>query len=288
MIDHVTNSLQSKINGLKNLPALPEASIRILDAVNDPDVEIEKLVEVLSLSPALVARFLGLANSAYFGQPRHIKDLRSAIIQVLGLRLVRSLAVGVVLNVQLDASKCKNFDTRYFWLHSLMTAVTAQKLAAGSRIEDISPATVYTSGLLLHIGLLVMAYLFPEELDEVLSTESKSYLAINEALSLQLGLSHYQIGYLLLNKWQLPDIYQDVLRRFDEVDWTGYSARLLSILRASQQICCALLEGHGKDDDQLELIADAAELSLELVRKVFYEIRDSQENIEKLARVLGS
>lgn len=124
-------AVQIQINKLKNLPALPEASVKILEAINDPEISIEKLANVLSLSPGLVARLLGLANSAYFGQTRPIKDLRTAIVQVLGLQLVKSLTVGIVLNVQIDTSQCKNFDSKSFWLHSLLTAMAAQKITRG-------------------------------------------------------------------------------------------------------------------------------------------------------------
>ena len=132
MNDEIRQSIQLKINRLKSLPALPEASVKILEAIQNPDISIEQLAEVLALSPGLVARLLGLANSAYFGQARQIKDLRTAIVQVLGLQLAKSLTVGIVLNVQIDANRCKGFDTHAFWMHSLLTAMAAQKLVAFS------------------------------------------------------------------------------------------------------------------------------------------------------------
>jgi HD-like signal output (HDOD) protein len=213
---NATRSINSQINRLKNLPALPEASVKILEAINDPDISIEKLVDVLSLSPALVARLLGLANSAYFSQHRTIDNLHTAIVQVLGLTLVKSLAVGVILNVQLNPSKCKNFDTQSFWQLSLMTAVIAQKLSAASPPSKIASATFYTGGLLLHIGILVVAFLFPDELDKILRQQPKNYAELGCDINQVLGLSHYEIGYMLLNKWQLPDVYQNLLHRFNQ------------------------------------------------------------------------
>jgi hypothetical protein len=57
-----------------------------------------------------VGRLLGLANSAYFGCTTEITDLRVAIIRVLGLNLVRSLTIGVLLNMELDTRKCSQFN----------------------------------------------------------------------------------------------------------------------------------------------------------------------------------
>ena len=117
MNEKLNHALFLQINKLKNLPALPEASTRILDAINDPEIPIEQLAEVLSLSPSVVARLLGLANSAYFGQSRTISSLPTAIFQVLGLDLVKTLTLGIILNVQFDTRKCQSFDTKYFWMN---------------------------------------------------------------------------------------------------------------------------------------------------------------------------
>lgn len=289
MVESVTHSMQVQINRLKNLPALPEASLKILEAVNDPDIDIERLVEVLSLSPALVARFLGLANAAYFGQSRQINDLHSAIVRVLGLQLVKSLAIGVVLNVQLDVSKCRRFDAHYFWVHSLLMAITAQKLAVASRFEALPTATVYTGGLLLHIGILVAAYLVPDVVDKALSTENTGYLDINDELTLALGISHFELGYLLLNKWQLPNVYQNLLHHYagqNLVDDDAHDLRCLFI--ASQHICSLLLDSPDEQADRLEELAQETHLAVDVLRKVFSEMSGNKENIEKMAEVLGS
>ncbi|OAI17767.1 hypothetical protein A1359_05655 [Methylomonas lenta] len=287
MNTHATLSINSQINRLKNLPALPEASVKILEAINDPDVSIEKLVDVLSLSPALVARLLGLANSAYFSQQRTIDNLRTAIVQVLGLNLVKSLAVGVVLNVQLDPGKCKNFDTQAFWQLSLMTAVIAQKLSAAGTSSEISSATFYTGGLLLHIGILVVAFLFPDELDRILLEQPKNYAELDREINQTLGLSHYEIGYILLNKWQLPDVYQNLLHRFNQKNLSAEDASLIYLLQASQAMSGLVLDGED-DDADLEHIASQAKLPLELTVKIFYQMIENKDNIQSLAIALGS
>ena len=280
----IRKSVQLQINRLKSLPALPEASVKILEAINDPDISIEKLSEVLALSPGLVARLLGLANSAYFGQSRQIKDLRTAIIQVLGLQLVKSLTVGIVLNVQIDTSECKSFDTESFWMHSLLTAMGAQKLFAESRFDTATVSTIYTSGLLLHIGLLAIVYLFPKDMDEVLASKQKDYLELSKAITGYFGISHYQLGYMLLSKWQLPDVYQMVLRHFEDIELTWDESEQLRLLHASQQICGLLLDEKIEEpEEKLLQIAEHSLLPIDDLTNVFYELSGKKEDIQKLA-----
>ncbi|MDD2740340.1 MAG: HDOD domain-containing protein [Methylomonas lenta] len=284
---NATRSINSQINGLKTLPALPEASVKILEAINDPDISIEKLVDVLSLSPALTARLLGLANSAYFSPQRTIDNLHTAIVQVLGLNLVKSLAMGIVFNVQLDPGKCKNFDTQSFWQLSLMTAVIAQKLSAASPSSEITSATFYTGGLLLHIGILVVAFLFPDELDRILRQQPKNYAELDREINQTLGLSHYEIGYMLLNRWQLPDVYQNLLHSFNQKNLSAEDVSLIYLLQASQAMSGLVLDGDDVDAG-LECIASHARLPLELTVKIFYQMIENKNDIQSLAIALGN
>lgn len=288
MIANTHQSVQLQINQIKNLPALPEASVKILEAIHDPDIEIRKLINVISLSPGLVARLLGLANSAFFGQIRQIDDLETAIIRVLGLQLVKSLSLGILLNVQLDPKQCKGFDSLSFWTHSLMTAVAAQKLVVGSNNwQGLSAANAYTNGLLLNIGLLVMAYIFPKELNGIVANGAKHVLQIEKEIQDLTGLSHYQMGYLLLKKWQLPETYQTTLQYFDSDDLFSAQSEMNRCMQVSQRISNLILD-EDFEQDQILQIAEQANLKLEAVTTVFNALLENRENIQKLASEMRS
>jgi HD-like signal output (HDOD) protein len=280
-------TIQLQINKLKNLPALPEVSLRILDAVNDPDIAIDKLADVLSMSPGLVARLLGLANSAYFGQSRQISDLRTAIFQVLGLELVKSLSLGIVLNVQFDTRKCRSFNTEYFWMRSLLTAVAAQKLAGGKNSLQFSPATVYNSGLLLYIGMLVLGYLLPEELNIILQRCKADRSCVGDEVHLQLGETHYHLGCILLQKWHLSPVYQTVLNHFEDADFCGDEKPLINLLILSQSISSMLLDDEAVDVEELEALCEKLSLSTEGLPGIVDELIENRQSIQKLASIMG-
>lgn len=280
--------IELQVNRLKTLPALPEASVRILDAINNPNISIEKLAEVLALSPGLVARLLGLANSAYFGKSRAISDIRTAIVQVLGLDLVKSLALGVVVNVHFDTSKCVNFKTEYFWSRSLATAVAAQKLAIREDFNELPPSVVYNCGLLLYIGILVAAYLFPDELNAALFRCSQpGHLKVGQELANRLGLSHYQLGYQLLHKWQLSAVYQSLLRDYDRAAAADQSERLRYLLKAAQQISSLLISGLEPNAEDCEKLAAETAFSVDTITEVFSELYQNRLNLQQLAQIMG-
>lgn len=287
MTEKSKQTIQLQINKLKYLPALPESSLKILDAINDPDVPIDKLAEVLSLSPGLAARLLGLANSAYFGHSRQINDLHTAIVQVLGISLVKSFSLGVILNVQFDTRKCHAFSTEYFWMSSLLTALAAQKLATSNGSQPFSAATAYTSGLLLYIGVLVLAYLLPDDMNGILQRSYKNRTSVGEEIRLQLGENHYRLGYFLLQKWQLSSVYQNVLNHFEDADFCGAEKPLIDLLKHSQHLSSRLLNQDVADIDALEELSSKLSVPTAELRRIVEELIENRESIQKLACIMG-
>lgn len=272
---------------IKNLPPLPEESLRIIAVVNDNDVSINELVEVLSLSPVLVARLLGLANSAFFGRAGKIVDLRTAIIQVLGLNLVRSFALSIVLNTELKIAKCKNFDAHFFWNHTLVTALIAEKLS--TQIDDhlMQPNIVYTSGLLLNIGLLAAVFVCPDELNEVLSKTDRIEGSVLNELQSEIGKTQYEVGAIILEKWKLPTIYQTIVKQFRQADFEGEEKILLELLELSHWVAVYIV------DNKIDGMPDFSELlkNLSLSEELFVQAMDNmienRDNIEGLAAIIS-
>ena len=288
MNEILNHALLLQINKLKNLPALPEASSRILDAINDAEIPIEKLAEVLSLSPGVVARLLGLANSAYFGQSRSISNLPTAIFEVLGLDLVKTLTLGIVLNVQFDTSKCQGFDTKYFWMRSLLTALAAQKLANNQKQLELSASTAYTSGLLLNIGVLILGYLSPQELSEIIQRSLQNQSFVSEEIRQHLGISHFHLGSYLLQKWQLSPMFPLILNHFEDPDFSGPEKPFINLLNFSQQLSYRLLHKDEVDLVEIESLGKNLALSTTNLPRIVDQLLEKRESIENLAAALGN
>ena len=65
------------------LPAFPEAVIRIQRALQSPDTSTDDVVRILSSEPALAARLLRMANSAEFRRvDQSVTDLRKAVARM--------------------------------------------------------------------------------------------------------------------------------------------------------------------------------------------------------------
>lgn len=274
-----------KIAKIKNLPTLPEASCKIITAINNPDISIEELTQVVSTSAALSGKLLGLANSAYFGWPAKIEDLRLAIIQVLGLNLVKGLAVSILVSNEFDVSRCSRFNSEQFWTQGLLTAALAQKLATQIDDKKLSPSASYTAGLLLNIGLLAVVYTFPDELNQVFADVQENDATLIDEIVDAIGASPFQIGYLLLKRWRLPAIFPMVLQQYGNLECPEQEEviAMTNLLKICSKVAKAI---YFHEDQESSVSVDAVsqlDLAPGKALKIVDELAGKRDNIKDMA-----
>ncbi len=57
------------LEAFSSLPEQESATVRLLALLDDPDSEARDIVPVIEADPAMTARIITLANSAFFGSP---------------------------------------------------------------------------------------------------------------------------------------------------------------------------------------------------------------------------
>ncbi len=278
-----TDKINLQILKIKNLPELSAASFKIINAVNDPDISIDELASVISVSPVLAGRLLGLANSAYFGYAGEITDLKVAIIRVLGLNLVKSLTLGVLLNLELDTGKCNRFNSERFWMDALLTAALSQQFSLLLHDEAVVPSTAYTAGLLLNIGLIVAIYLLPEESNMILLNAEENDSSISEEMASLLGKNQYELGGILLEHWHLPATYQTVLKEFKNGAYCGKENKMICLIRIGFAVAKKILSGHYDELPPLLKQLESFELSAEVVQPIIDNVLAKKDNIYQAA-----
>ena len=155
--------MQINLQRLHELPPLAPEAQALLAILADEDSDLEDVARAIERVPALAARIIGLACSAYFGgkQARSVLD---AIVRVLGLSLVRSLALGIVVGGHFDAHRCPAFSPEQYWSSALLTATLARSLAEAAVTEEpVMPDSAYLCGLVHNLGLLAMVHIAPGE-----------------------------------------------------------------------------------------------------------------------------
>ncbi len=226
------------IQKIRDLPPLPHIANELMAVLNSNDADIDDIAQIIVQDPGLTAKLLSLANSAFFGFGRNVNTISEAIINVLGLELVKSLSVGLILSGTFDTKKCKYFSVAEYWIVSLLTAELVKHMSKIKVVNpDVNPGFFYLYGLLHNLGMLVLADRFPNELNQVLATKEKyPEQKLIDIENVQLGIDHHSAAVYLANKWNLPEDICSVMGHYFQNDYrekywevcvlTGYCSRL--------------------------------------------------------------
>jgi putative nucleotidyltransferase with HDIG domain len=182
------------------LPALPQAVREVMQALQRDDVSVERSVHLIEQDQSLAARTLRVANSAFYGMSGRVGRIGDAVT-LLGLRAVSGVLLAVSFSQGLDTSRCAGFHFRGYWRHSMATALAARLLAPRLRLD---PDEGFVAGLLHDIGKLVLAAHFPAEGAQAMALARSADVSDIEAERATLGLTHAEIGAVLVRHWRFP------------------------------------------------------------------------------------
>ncbi len=183
------------------LPSLPGVVNELQRVIQSGNVDTNKVAELISSEPALLAQALKIVNSAYYGLPREIGDVRFAIA-FLGLneiyRMVLSLSVINSLAINREA------DLDDFWSHSFYAALCT-KYVANQYEPQLPPEELWSAAILHDIGKLVYLKFFPEHYKALKDFSKEQGCLFSEAESHFSMPSSAFLGTLLCDHWRLPE-----------------------------------------------------------------------------------
>lgn len=200
-------TIEAFFNAITQLPTLPKVVQEVIQTLNQDNVSLRDLASKVEHDAVIAAKVLQMANSPYYGVTRSVKTVDDAIA-ILGLSKLQSLVIasGVVGSVPAIAG----FNLKNFWCHSLVTAGVSRGLA---RLAKEEAEIAYVSGLLHHIGWLLMSMVYPEQAAEVASSDQALNVEQKQALEQQtFGFTHSQVSEALARRWDFPTEISRVLR----------------------------------------------------------------------------
>ena len=279
--------IRSDIYNLNDLPLLAESSGALLDSINDAEISLNKLCDILETEPSLTARLLKLANSAYFGYRGTVDSIKQAVIQVLGLNLTKSLAIGILISDVLDTRGCPAFSGQKYWFSALTTGILAKQFCIASPLlTEIDPSLGYTAGLLHNIGLLALVHRFPDLMAKVFQKSAKSGRGISEILQEAYSLDQYQAGGWLAGRWQFPNAIRVAVKEHRNPHYTGPFQILATLIGTASHVAS---QSYREIEIGQEIMDRTATLKISASdrKKIFVELQSSLENFQSLAGILS-
>ncbi len=204
-----TETLRGRVD---RLPLVDIAVFEIIELLNDPNSTYDQIVE--RLSPDITARFLNLANSAYYGM-----DVRSIghAVKLLGYNAMRqNLITSFLIEHFTRHLELGLFDFERFHARSQLTGLIAKTL--GDMIDYRHSGDLYTAAILHNLGELVLAVYFKDEYRRIVDRgpmASKDRLTVEQDI---LGAGRFEIGAMVLERFNIPAAICEAVGNIDATD----------------------------------------------------------------------
>jgi diguanylate cyclase (GGDEF)-like protein len=197
----MTPELTAKLQACNNLPSPPGVATRIVDIANDPDADMKRISDVVTMDPAITAKILRVANSPMYSQRAKVETLRKALI-VLGLNATVSLALSFSLLKSWQSNESKaGLDYELFWRRALLSATAARILAPSAGVRDAEE--VFLAALIQDVGMLALARAVPDLYTDTTAMQCQQEQLIRHERA-RIQTDHSAIGGWLLKRWNFP------------------------------------------------------------------------------------
>ncbi len=182
-----TNDCRKKLGSFTGLPVLPGCISKLKEALKDPDCDSQRIADVISHEPSLVAKLLQIANSPYFGFRRSTDSLTEVVARV-GSSLIESVAISMLMNVPSNTlTKEQHQSIANMSLKTGSIArFLAKKLGRGLADQD----KVFIAALLTSVGSLMMLGMGAKE------SEIKQFAQFQNGL-----FDHHVVAAYILILW---------------------------------------------------------------------------------------
>ncbi len=216
---------------------MPEVYLQIRYLIEQESSSVDDFVEVISSDPMLTAKLTEIANSQYFGFPRCSNDLYQSI-SMIGFMQLHDLMLNSLMLRTFSAIPHQIFNLEEYWRYCVRCGIAARTIAQYSQLLPINP--YFTYGLLHEIGRAAMFTKEPELSLQSLEQEEGILTSQIDKEQELFGFDYTQLGTVLIQKWRLPEVYQQVTAYHLQVDLADESYRqAVQVTQLAHFVCQA-------------------------------------------------
>ncbi len=213
------------------LPIFHPVALKLQRMLSDYDFTVDEVAQVANEDQSLASQMLRMSNSPMYMGRTKVATIKEAVIR---------LGAQQVINIAIAASQASSHHSenpaldRYMqamWLHSHGAALGARWLAHNCGMRGIADE-IYLAALLHDVGKLYLL----KAIERLVQAGVISSLFDEELIMEIFEAMHVEQGYRLMQHWNFPAMYCDVVRDHHNDQWDPVN-KMLAIVRFVNQTC---------------------------------------------------
>ena len=213
------------VNLIDELPQFPDSVMRINRLLNNPDSKMSEIATLISSDISLTSDLLKLVNSATFALASPCRSISDAD-KLVGIRGIKNMILSVS---SMNVLNTLGEETKALWTHAYRVAFYTYNLARNfcssnrTIVEDS-----YICGLLHDMGKLIFETTHPAYINRIKDICAQKGIQPDIFEKLVAGVNHGEIGALIAEKWNFPEVIVSVIRHHHEPDLAPENVKKLT------------------------------------------------------------
>lgn len=209
--------LRTALSRNGDFPASAKIVTELRMLTSDPQTTANQIAEVILREPTLGVRVLHLVNSSFYKRAKPITTISQAIVQI-GMKPLAEMCAGLVLLQKFVPEARKGSAFANCLRKSIVTSLLTSSLALHSTAEtqnkiaaNKSAESGYLAGTLAEMGVLLMAYYFPQVYENAVKRAEQKGVDISQSIQQLIGLSVAELSCEVIRTLNLPQYYSDIV-----------------------------------------------------------------------------
>jgi diguanylate cyclase (GGDEF)-like protein len=196
----LSQDFENRLKAQVDFPSPSRVATEIISLARDPDIEMAKVAQAVGRDPAMTAKILRIANSAFYSQRRPSQNLRQALV-IIGLNAALTLALSFSLVSSMRALRPIGIDYPRFWRRALLAATSARAFCEAAKLSQ--PEDVFLAALLEDMAVLALDRASRDFYSKMTQPATHAdWIAYEQK---ELGKDHAPYTAMLLRSWNLPE-----------------------------------------------------------------------------------
>jgi putative nucleotidyltransferase with HDIG domain len=192
---------------IDDLPTIPVVATQVLQLLDNPDVNVDKVADLMLSDQVMTARVMKMVNSPIYRPSHEITSLKRALVY-LGIRHIKEIALTSSF-ISAFEDKGGAIDISTFWAHAFGVGMVSKIIAEKIHHPDVEKA--YLAGIIHDIGEVVLSYYQPETFSKILTAITERPVRLIDMEQEEFKTTHAEVGYCIAEKWNFPEAYREVV-----------------------------------------------------------------------------